>query len=352
MASNVADSADVMIAPEHPRPAATVPLAWGVRSFVAGIAPVAAVTGALLVHFLVPNRQNLPMTWMDGVPDWQHPYPLFLDALLTVWLVAAAAQWLWPPLRVWVHHYGPLLAGFCVVLSMWELVTAKWAWMPQPYFPGPDEVLGALVEDREILLLSTWHSLRLLLTGYTVGVLAGFVAGVLIGWFRQARYWGTPVMKVLGPLPATALIPLVMLLFPRSYYGAAALIAFAVWFPVTMLTASGVANVRLSYLDVARTLGAGRRYLILHVAIPSALPNVFVGLFNGLGASFLTLVVAEGVGVEAGLGWYLQWQKGYADYAKVYASLLIMAAFFSTIMTLLFKMRDWTLKWQKGVIKW
>jgi NitT/TauT family transport system permease protein len=93
-------------------------------------------------------------------------------------------------------------------------------------------------------------------------------------------------------------------------------------------------------------------YLIFRVAIPAALPNIFLGLFQGLGAAFLTLIVAETLGVKAGLGWYLQWQKGYAEYGKVYASLVIMAAFFSTLMTLLFKARDRVLKWQKGVIKW
>jgi NitT/TauT family transport system permease protein len=60
-----------------------------------------------------------------------------------------------------------------------------------------------------------------------------------------------------------------------------------------MLTASGISNTRASYLDVARTLGAGRGYLIFRVAVPAALPNIFIGLFMGLGASFLTLVVAK-----------------------------------------------------------
>ena len=105
-------------------------------------------------------------------------------------------------------------------------------------------------------------------------------------------------------------------------------------------------------LDVARTLGAGRAYLIFRVAIPAAMPNIFIGLFMGLGASFLTLVVAESVGVRAGLGWYVQWAQGWAEYGKVYAALVIMAAFFSTIMTLLFKVRDRVLVWQKGTIKW
>jgi NitT/TauT family transport system permease protein len=161
-----------------------------------------------------------------------------------------------------------------------------------------------------------------------------------------------PVLKLVGPIPATALIPLAMVLFPSYILSAVSLIAFAVWFPVTMLTASGISNTRESYLDVARTLGAGRWYLIYRVAIPAAMPSIFIGLFMGLGASFLTLVVAETVGVKSGLGWYVSWASGWAEYGKVYAAIIIMAAFFSTIMTILFKVRDYVLVWQKGVIKW
>jgi NitT/TauT family transport system permease protein len=213
-------------------------------------------------------------------------------------------------------------------------------------------VLQSLVNDRRLLFDSTWHSLILLLGGYALGVAVALVTGVCIGWFAQARYWGMPLLKVVGPIPATAWIPLAMVLSPSAVFSAVGLIALAVWFPVTMLTASGIANTRTSYLDVARTLGAGRAYLIFRVAIPAAMPNIFIGLFMGLGTSFLTLVAAETVGVKSGLGWYVSWAQGWAEYGKVYAALIIMAAFFSTIMTLLFKVRDRMLVWQKGVIKW
>jgi NitT/TauT family transport system permease protein len=209
-----------------------------------------------------------------------------------------------------------------------------------------------LVNDRALLFDSTWHSLVLLLSGYAMGVIAGLISGICIGWSSPARYWGMPVLKVVGPIPATAWIPLAMVVSPSAIVSAAALIALAVWFPVTMLTASGISNTRASYLDVARTLGAGRRYLIFRVAIPAAIPSIFIGLFMGLGASFLTLVVAETVGVKSGLGWYVSWAQGWAEYGKVFAALIIMAAFFSTIMTVLFKVRDRVLVWQKGVIKW
>ena len=107
-----------------------------------------------------------------------------------------------------------------------------------------------------------------------------------------------------------------------------------------MLTWSGVASVNSAYYDVARTLGASRAFLVFKVAIPAALPHVFVGLFMGLGASFAVLVTAEMMGVKAGLGFYLQWAQGWAAYANMYAALLVMSLMCSGFMTLLFRVRD------------
>ncbi|MBC8094343.1 MAG: ABC transporter permease subunit, partial [Akkermansiaceae bacterium] len=239
-----------------------------------------------------------------------------------------------------------------LALCIWELFTAGFRLLPMPYFPSPAGVLESLVNDRALLFDSTWHSLILLALGYLLGVVLALITGICIGWSGRVRYWGMPLLKVVGPIPATAWVPLAMVVSPSSFGSAVGLIALAVWFPVTMLTASGISNTRASYLDVARTLGAGPAYLIFRVAIPAAMPSIFIGLFMGLGTSFLTLIVAETVGVKSGLGWYVSWAQGWAEYGKVFAALIIMAVFFSTIMTVLFKVRDRVLSWQKGVIKW
>src|SRR5438445_12300406 len=109
-----------------------------------------------------------------------------------------------------------------------------------------------------------------------------------------------PILKVVGPIPSTAWIPLALVLSPSAMISSAALIALSVWFPVTMLTASGISNTRASYLDVARTLGAGRAYLIFRVAIPAAIPHIFIGSFMGHGALFLTHLLAKSVAATAG----------------------------------------------------
>jgi NitT/TauT family transport system permease protein len=316
----------------------------GTGKFSAALLAVpAAAAIASAVHWGIAKNET---------PLEAKTYTTFLGVFLAVSIVIAIAQRWSTALHRLVWRIRPLFTAAVLLLCGWEIITAGLRLLPLPYFPSPAGVLQSMITDRALLFDSTWHSLLLLLEGYVLGAVAGFISGACIGWSSPARYWGMPLLKVVGPVPATAWIPLAMVVSPSATLSAAALIALAVWFPVTMLTASGIANTRASYIDVARTLGANERFLIFRVAIPAALPSIFVGLFMGLGASFLTLVVAESVGVKSGLGWYVSWAQGWAEYGKVFAALVIMAAFFSTIMTLLFKVRDRVLVWQKGMIKW
>jgi len=304
--------------------------------------PVGA-SATLAIHYFVPKTEPLLTS---------HYFPLLLFAMLGFGVLMAAIYPFSARVRKWMRRMCPILGVATLTTGVWELITSCLGLLPLPYFPGPEGILSAIIHDRGLIFDSTWHSLILLLSGYAIGTVIALITGVTIGWFPHARYWGMPLLKIIGPIPATAWIPLAMVIAPSAMFSAVGLVALAVWFPVTMLTASGISNTRTSYLDVAKTLGASRFYLIFRVAIPAAMPSIFIGLFMGLGTSFLTLVVAETVGVKSGLGWYIAWAQGWAEYGKVYGALVIMAAFFSTIMTVLFKLRDRVLVWQKGTIKW
>ncbi|MEJ8814824.1 ABC transporter permease subunit [Variovorax ureilyticus] len=247
---------------------------------------------------------------------------------------------------------GQWLIAAPVLLALWEVLTAKLGVLPPPFFAPPQSLIDVAYEDWGRLGLSTVHSLRLLAHGFVLGAVVGFATGVWIGWSRIAGYWVHPLLRFLGPVPASALLPLAFFFAPSSYAAAVFLVGLATFFPVAVLTWSGVASVNKNYYDVARTLGAPEWFLVLRVAVPAALPQVFVGLFMGLGASFSVLVTAEMMGVKAGLGWYLQWSQGWAAYANMYAALLVMAVLCSGLITLLFAVRDLALSWQKGTVKW
>jgi NitT/TauT family transport system permease protein len=290
----------------------------------------------------------------DDLGDWSRTRSLAIAAFIIAALAfvgTLSGQFLGKAGAA-LRQRAPWLVVLGLFLTLWEAATAKFAWLPLPFFPPPQAILEVYTDDLPKLLDSVFASVKLQLGGYVVGAAVGFLTGVSVGWSRSVGYWVHPVLRFIGPLPATAWLPIAFFAFPSSWSASTFLIALATGFPVTVLTWSGVASVSNAYYDVARTLGAKPSFLVLKVAIPAALPHVFVGLFMGLGSSFAVLVVAEMIGVKAGLGWYLQWAQGWAAYANMYAALIVMSLLCSGAITLLFRARDHLLVWQKGVVKW
>ena len=317
--------------------------AWWPLGVIASLAWLAAG----LLTYAWPNQQV-------GFSDWAYTRELaiafFVIAaiLLPIGVLGGKAS----PVARYLRPAGPWLEALAVLLATWELLTAKLALLPAPFFAPPQMLIDVYAEDWRRIGDSLLNSLRLLLSGYLIGAFAGFLTGVSIGWSRAIGYWVHPVLRFLGPVPSTALLPMAFFFFPSSFSAAVFLIALATWFPVTVLTWSGVAGVNRNFYDVARTMGASQWFLVRRVAVPAALPQVFVGLFMGLGASFSVLVVAEMMGVKSGLGWYLTWAQGWGAYTNMYAALGVMALVFSGLITLLFAVRDRSLSWQKGTLKW
>ncbi|WP_256758885.1 ABC transporter permease [Cohnella sp. WQ 127256] len=305
--------------------------------------PAIALVVALLLHTQVPSVQPVVS---------ERAYTILLTIVLVVfstWTITALYR---TTLFKSLHYFSSIVTFIVALFVAWELLTLKSGTLPLPYFPSPVKILDALINDRQKLLVCVLYSLRLLVIGYLIGAFFGLVTGILMGWYKQFQYWINPFLRFIGPIPATAWIPIVLIVFPSSFTASIFLIALGTWFPVAVMTWSGIASVNKSFFEVARTLGANERYLVLRVAFPAAFPLIFIGLFMGLGTSFVTLIVAEMLGVKAGLGFYITWAQGWAEYYKVYAALLIMAVLFSTIITVLFKIRDRVLIWQKGLIKW
>src|SRR5207244_11452379 len=168
--------------------------------------PLAALV-ALAIHLFLSKSAPAIET---------HSYALFFYEIIGVSAVLAIAQRFWMPLRSWMQHMCPIFTAAVLSLGLWDMVTFGFRLLPMPYFPGPAAVLRNLINDRALLLDSTWHSLALLLSGYTVGVLVGLISGICIGWSTPVRYWGMPLLKVVGPIPATAWIPLALVVSPST----------------------------------------------------------------------------------------------------------------------------------------
>jgi NitT/TauT family transport system permease protein len=255
-------------------------------------------------------------------------------------------------LREKLLYRSVFFAAAFLLLGLYDLVTLKLALLPSLYFPAPERIVDVFVKEGFFILQCLIYSLRLLLGGYFLGALAGVLTGVLIGWSPRWNYWVMPLIRIIGPIPSTAWIPLALVVFTRATEASLFLIALGVWFPTTILTSSGIINVPKNYFEISSTLGAGNFRNIVSVALPAAAPSIFTGLFNGASASFLTLMAAEMIGCKFGLGWYINWQRETLAYPQIYAALIVIAVVFSALIGLQFRIRNHVLSWQKGTIRW
>jgi NitT/TauT family transport system permease protein len=246
---------------------------------------------------------------------------------------------------------GQLFFALGLLFFAWDFFSAKTAIMPLPFYPGPTQIVQEAVADYKILLISSAHSLRLFALGFSSGIILGISTGILISWYERWNYWLFPVIRVIGIIPAVALIPIAMGIFPSSLMVGSFLITMCLWFPIAYMTRSGIANINKAYFETARTLGANESWLIWRVAVPGALPSIFTGVSTGIALSFATLVVSEMVGARAGLGWYLNWAKGWSVYSKVYASIFVMGIEFALILRGVGAIQSKLLAWQKGLVK-
>lgn len=317
----------------HPRRAAAV---WGALG-------TSAWAAATLATWLLENAN--PLLGFTGTVAVA--FALGTAAVAAVSVVGLVV----PGVGAWVRWAGPWLLATGLWLLGWQLVTAKLGLLDPPYWAPPQLFVATFHEDGALLVESTLRSLWLLAIGFGLGSAVGFLQGVAMGWSKPFCYWAHPLLRTIGPIPPAALVPIFFVILPTISSASILLVAMAAWFPVTMLTWAGVAAVHREYYDVARTLGARPRFLVWRVAVPAALPSVFIGLFMGLGMTFITLVVAEMLGAEAGLGWYIRWQQQWTAYPSMYTAILLMIILFSGLMTLLFRVRDRVLAWQKDLVR-
>lgn len=154
---------------------------------------------------------------------------------------------------------APFFAGVIIFILIINLITDKFALLPVVYFPSPTKVIGAIIDDRALILKCLFYSARLLFIGFFGGTLAGIITGVSIGFNKTISYWLSPIIRFLGPIPSTAWIPLVLICFPSTVSASCFLIGLSVWFPVNVMTSSGINNItnsKFSKLNFAFSIKA------------------------------------------------------------------------------------------------
>lgn len=247
------------------------------------------------------------------------------------------------------RNKAPWLVVIYLFLAIFDYLTLKTGILMYPFIPWVNDIINITIEDYKNLGISTLYSLRLLFIGYFVGSIIGIITGISCGYNSKIRYWISPILKILGPIPTATWIPLIMIVATSLFGGAVFIISLGVWFSVSVATMTGISNVDRSYYEVAKTLGANDIDLVFKVAIPYALPNILQGMTQGMSSACISLMVAEMLGVKAGLGWYITWSQSWASYNKMFAAIIIICIVFNLVAMILEKIKKYLLRWQQDI---
>lgn len=214
-----------------------------------------------------------------------------------------------------------------LLLGLWE-VLVRLRVLDARFFPAPSAIVGtftAVLASGE-LLQHMGASLQRVLLGFAVGAGLALVLGLVMGLSRWARAALNPIIAATYPLPKSAILPLVMLIFGLGDASKVALVAIGVFYLVLINTMAGVLGIPSIFFDVGRNLGASRLQMFRTIALPGALPFIFAGLRLGLGLGFILIVIAEIVGARSGIG-YMIWQAWTVfQVERMYVGLVVIAA--------------------------
>ncbi|MEV4353629.1 ABC transporter permease [Nonomuraea sp. NPDC049625] len=230
------------------------------------------------------------------------------------------------PPRAGKGRWAVRVASVAAAAGLWQLLTVTDArlWLRFDRLPTLDEIAREAARQlaTQVYLLDLLQSLIRILTGFGLATLAGIGVGVLVGRSGRTRDVLLPLLEAVRPIPAIALVPVAILLFPTDEQGIVFITFVAAFFPIMVSTRHAVRALPTLWEDAVRTLGGGRRHVLRYVVLPGILPGVFGGLSVGMGVSWICVISAEMISGEFGIG-YRTWQSyTLVDYPAVIVGMI------------------------------
>ncbi|MEM5434351.1 ABC transporter permease subunit [Paraburkholderia diazotrophica] len=227
-------------------------------------------------------------------------------------------------------HTATLITVLALLSAWW--LASHLQWFPPVLLPTPEAIirkLGQLWTDGFDDATLTQHlaaSLSRIALAFVLALVTAIPAGLAIATSKVARGALDPVIEFYRPVPPLAYLPLMVIWFGIGELSKVLLIYLTIFAPLTIATASGATRVAKSRLLAAASLGATRFKLLVHVVLPSALPEILTGLRIALGAGWSTLVAAELIAATRGLGFMVYSASRFLVTDVVIAGILVIGA--------------------------
>lgn len=223
---------------------------------------------------------------------------------------------------------GRALIGLAAVIAgvvVWELASLR----TNPVFlPSPWLTLTSVGElwDDGTLWQSVAASSARILTGWSLGLVVGIPVGILMGRFKLVRQLLDPYIEFFRFIPPIAFVTLAVIWLGPGEASKVALILYTTIFIVMLNVIAGVLSVSELRLRAAASLGAGRLSSLLTVIVPSTVPYMVTGARIAMGNSFLTIVSAEIVAAQQGLGALIWTSRNYGRTEWVFVGIIVLGA--------------------------
>ncbi|TDE12691.1 ABC transporter permease [Jiangella asiatica] len=215
-------------------------------------------------------------------------------------------------------------AGFAVVIAAWQLM-AVGEIFGEGLLPTPVEVGRVIVDGLgDGLLDDLLISFRRVLVGVGLGLAIATPIGFVLGWFGIARAMFNPLVNFLRALPPIALVPLVIVYFGIGELSRGIVLVWAAFFATIVIVYEGVASLEEKYVRAAQTLGANRFEILTKVVFPLSVPHIMTAARVSLGIGWASLVAAELVAAQQGLGAVIQNASNFLDIPTVYAGIVLI----------------------------
>jgi len=221
-----------------------------------------------------------------------------------------------------------VLGALAVFLLLWKAVVVIGGYPPF-ILPPPESVLVHLVEAwaEGVIPPHAWATLLEIVLGFTVGSVAAVVVGYGLGRSSFVARLISPYLVAAQATPILALAPVLALWFGPGLLSKVVIAALIVFFPVAVSTMVGIRSVDAGLLELARSLRATRRQVVMTLEIPAALPSIFGGLRIGITLAVVGAIVGEWAGAERGLGVLVNLARGSLfDIPLMFATLVTIAA--------------------------
>jgi ABC-type nitrate/sulfonate/bicarbonate transport system permease component len=219
---------------------------------------------------------------------------------------------------------GGYVIGFASLFALWHVASVYL--LNSVLFPPPGRVVAKAIELAQDGTL--WENARVSLEriglGFLFGSLIGIPVGLAIGSFGIVRRILEPYTEFLRFIPATAMITVAVIWFGIGEGSKIFLIIYTTVFIVIISTAAGVSAVTPNKIRAARSLGASRTQVFCYVAFPATVPYILTGMRLAMGNSFVTIIAAELVAANAGLGKMIWDARLYMLVDQIFVALLVL----------------------------